>query len=117
MECSKKEICACGHNGTGDASPALDVHHMPTHVDKVGAMFRVVSAAARMISSCRLLIANKRLEECIDPYDTCSFRYESYSNTNMDGGKGERPLPTIFNFTHYSTVSVASSRGSRYANS
>jgi len=68
VECSKKNIC--GHNRTGDASPALDVHHMPTHVDKVGAMFRVVSAAARMISSCRLLIANKRLEECIDPYDT-----------------------------------------------
>jgi len=33
-------------------------------------MFRVVSAAARMISSHRLLIANERLEECIDPYDT-----------------------------------------------
>ena len=70
VECSKQYICACGHNCTGDASPGLDVHHMPTHVDKVGAMFRVVSAAARMISSRRLLIANDRREECIDPYDT-----------------------------------------------
>jgi len=33
-------------------------------------MFRFVSAAARMISSSRLLIANERLEECIDPCDT-----------------------------------------------
>jgi len=67
VECSKKH--SCGHNRTGDASPALDVHHMPTNVDKVGAVFRVVSAAARMMSSRRLLVANERLEECIDPYD------------------------------------------------
>jgi len=33
-------------------------------------MFRVVSAVARMISSRRLLVANERLEECIDPYDS-----------------------------------------------
>jgi len=35
VECSKKYICACGHNRTGDASPALGVHHMPTYVDKL----------------------------------------------------------------------------------
>jgi len=70
VECSKKYIC--GHNRTGDASPALDVHHMPTNVDKVGAMFRVVSAAARMISTRRLLVANERLERSasIPSYDT-----------------------------------------------
>jgi len=60
VECSKKYIC--GHNRTGDASPALDVHHMPTNVDKAGSIFRVVSAAARMISSRRLFIANEILE-------------------------------------------------------
>jgi len=60
VECSKKYIC--GHNRTGDATPALDVHHMPTNVDKVGAMFRVVSAAARIISSRRLLIVNETLK-------------------------------------------------------
>ena len=61
VECSKKYIC--GHNRNGDASPALDVQHMPTNVDKAGAMFRVVSAAARMISSRRLLILGTLKEE------------------------------------------------------
>ena len=44
VECSKKH--SCGHNRTGDASPTLDVHHMPTNVDKVGVVLSAFSKDA-----------------------------------------------------------------------
>jgi len=49
VECSKKYIC--GHNRNGDASPALDVQHMPTNVDKAGAMIIIITGDKRRSTS------------------------------------------------------------------